>query len=277
MQRRRLLLLGAVGISGCVSWQMQASAQSAASLNLVALAGRQRMLSQRVLKAYAQLALGVLPEKAGTILSSSVDELRNGLGVLQPAARGALEAQARTQGALIAKLAQSLALPPTTGTLQAAAAASEELLNSAETLTQGFVKAGVEAPAALLNLAARQRMLSQRAAAGYLMYQTEARAPEFKQRSEAAAAQFKAALAMFDDAKSEFPQIAPQIDLARMQMVFFENALHNIDSARKEQFTTVATTSERVLSEMDLMTAEIARQLSQRNGAPTPRKNPAAG
>ncbi|MCY7315598.1 MAG: hypothetical protein LH480_08240 [Rubrivivax sp.] len=275
MQRRRLLLIGAAGVSGCVSLQMQASAQSVASLNLVSTAGRQRMLSQRVLKAYAMQALDVLPARAGTILSTSLDELRSGLALVLLAARGPLETSGKQQGELIAKLALSVSVPPAAKTLQAAILVSEELLNNAEALTQGFVKGGVEAPAALLNLAARQRMLSQRAAACFLMYQTEARAPELKQRAEFAATQFKAALMMFDDAKSEFANITPQLELARMQMVFFDSALHNIDNPRKEQFVTVATTSERVLSEMDAMTAEIAKQLALRNGAQPVRKNPA--
>ncbi len=47
------------------------------------------------------------------------------------------------------------------------------------------------------------------------------------------------------------------------------NAISNIDDPEKAQFTTVATTSERVLSEMELMTADIVKQLAARNAATT--------
>ena len=83
-----------------------------------------------------------------------------------------------------------------------------------------------------------------------------------------AAGDFKAAISAFDDAKTEFPQIAERIEMARMQMVFFDNALGNMDNPMKEQFTTIATTSERILSEMDSMTAEMVKQLASRNAVP---------
>jgi hypothetical protein len=78
---------------------------------------------------------------------------------------------------------------------------------------------------------------------------------------------FKGAIAAFEDAKTEFPKIADRIEMARMQMIFFDNALSSLDQPTKEQFATIATTSERVLGEMDLMTAEIVKQLSARNSS----------
>jgi hypothetical protein len=266
MNRRRwpLAVLGL--FAACASSQMPVGAQSAAGLTTIATAGKQRMLSQRVLKAYAQLALGVVPERASTILASSMDELRTANMALLGQAKGALEQELRAQAALVNKLAAVVALPPTAKGVQQAAALSEELLNNAEAVTQGFVKASGEAPAALVNLAAKQRMLSQRAAGAYLAYQTDGRTVELKTRANAAASQFKAALSAFEDAKAEFPTIADRLEMARMQMIFFDNALSNIDNPRKEQFTTIATTSERVLTEMDQMTTELIKLLGARNG-----------
>jgi hypothetical protein len=228
------------------------------------------MLSQRVLKAYSQLVLGVMPEKASIILSSSVDELRSANALLQSQAKAPLDTDLRAQAALVDKLAAVVSAPPTAKGLQQAVVLSEELLLNAETVTQGFIKAGGDAPSAMVNLAAKQRMLSQRAAAAYLVYQTEARSPEMKARATSSARQFMAALSVFEDAKAEFPAIADRIDLARMQMIFFDNAVSNIDNPRKEQFTTVAATSERVLSEMDLMTRDFIKQLATRNATASP-------
>ncbi|WP_439389727.1 hypothetical protein [Ideonella sp. YS5] len=229
------------------------------------MSGKQRMLSLRALKAYAQLSLNVMPEKAAPILAASLDELKSSNATLRTLAKDANLAALQSQATLIDKLAAVTRTPPSAGTVQQAAQVSEELLANAEAVTQGFVKSGAEAPAALVNLAARQRMLSQRAAGSYFAYQAAAKSPELKARALKATADFKAAISAFDDAKAEFPQIADRLEMARMQMIFFDNALGSIDSPTKEQFATIATTSERILSEMDSMTSEIIKQLAARS------------
>ncbi|ROZ63392.1 hypothetical protein [Ramlibacter sp. WS9] len=247
---------------------LPAAAQNVMTLNTVAVAGKQRMLSQRVLKAYAQLSLSVGPDKAASILSTSLEELRSSNGALRAMARDANGAALHAQAMLIDKLATITATQPTASSLQQATLVSEELLANAEAVTQAFIKSGAEAPAAMVNLAARQRMLSQRAAAAYFVYQTAAKSHELKTRAMKAASEFKAAIIAFDDARTEFPQISDRVDMARMQMVFFDNALSNIDNPTKEQFATIAATSERILSEMDAMTSEIVKQIATRNVLP---------
>jgi len=246
-----------------------ATAQGVATLNGVATAGKQRMLSQRALKAYAQLSLNVMPEKATAILAASLDELKSSNAALRGLAKESSLTALQSQATLIDKLTAVTTMPPSASSVQQAAQVSEDLLNNAETVTQGFIKSGAEAPAAMVNLAARQRMLSQRAASAYLVYQTAAKSPELKARAVKAVADFKAAINAFEDAKTEFPQIAERIEMARIQMVFFDNALSNIDSPTKEQFATIATTSERILGEMDSMTSDMVKQLAARNSAAT--------
>jgi len=267
--RKRLgsLLLFTAVLVGCVTSLPSATAQSVVALNSVAMAGKQRMLSLRVLKAYAQLSLNVMPEKASAILAASLEELRTSNAALRSQAKDSALLALQSQATLIDKLAAVTTMPPSAATVQQAAQVSEDLLNNAETVTQAFVKSGAEAPAAMVNLAARQRMLSQRAASAYLAYQTAAKSPEMKARALKATADFKTAISAFDDAKAEFPQIADRIEMARVQMVFFDHALSNIDSPTKEQFVTIATTSERILGEMDSMTSEIVKQLAGRNAA----------
>lgn len=264
----RIPLIVVVALAMCLSCALPVTAQNVVMLNSVATAGKQRMLSQRALKAYAQLSLNVVPEKASVILATTLDELKSSNVMLRATSRESNLATLQAQATLIDKLTAVMAFPPNPGSVLQAIQISEDLLNNAETVTQGFIKSGAEAPAAMVNLAARQRMLSQRAASAYLVYQTAAKSPEMKARALKAVADFKAAINAFDDAKTEFPQIADRIEMARVQMVFFDNALSNIDSPTKEQFTTIATTSERILSEMDAMTSEMVKQLAARNAAP---------
>jgi hypothetical protein len=267
MKQLGLPFVLALVLAGCLSSVIPAGAQGTVALNAVAMSGKQRMLSQRVLKAYAQLSLKVLPEKATPILSSSLDELKSSNVAMRSIAREGQLSALQAQSALIEKLAAVTAMPPTPATLQQAGQISEDLLSNAEVVTQGFIKSGSEAPAALVNLAARQRMLSQRAAGAYLVYQAGAKSPELKARALKAVDEFKTAIAAFDDAKAEFPQMANRIEMARIQMIFFDHALSNIESPTKEQFTTIATTSERILSEMDSMTADIVKHLASHNAA----------
>ena len=262
------LLVAALAV-GCVTSLPTAEAQSLVALNSVAMAGKQRMLSLRALKAYAQLSLNVAPEKATAILAASLDELKSSNAALRPLAKDANLAALQSQATLIDKLAAVTRMPPSAGSVQQAAQVSEELLINAEAVTLGFVKSGAEAPAALVNLAARQRMLSQRAAGSYFAYQATARSPELKARPLKATADFQAAISAVEDAKAEFPQIADRLEMARMQMIFFDNVLCSIDSPTKEQFATIASTSERILGEMDSMTSEIVKQLAARNAAAT--------
>jgi hypothetical protein len=266
MKRIGLSLVFAAVLAGCFSMP-PATAQSVATLNTVAAAGKQRMLSQRALKAYAQLALNVNRDKASAILASSLEELKTSNVALRATAKDSSLAGLQSQAALIDRLAAVTATPANASAVEQAAQISEDLLNNAETVTQGFIKAGTEAPSAMINLAARQRMLSQRAASAYLVYQTT-KSPELKSRAVKAVADFKAAIGAFEDAKAEFPQISDKIEMARIQMIFFDNALSNIDAATKEQFATIATTSERILGEMDSMTSEMVKQLAARNTSP---------
>jgi hypothetical protein len=99
MKRRNLPLLLVVALSSGVGCQPWASAQTAGGLNVVATAGKQRMLSQRTLKAYAQLFLGVMPDKALVILNASLEELRSANVALLTQSKGGMETELRSQSA----------------------------------------------------------------------------------------------------------------------------------------------------------------------------------
>jgi hypothetical protein len=262
---RKLFNLSVIALlASCMSFLP--SVWAASGLNYVAMAGKQRMLSQRVLKAYAQMALGVMPDKASLILGASLTELKSNNAILRGQAKNIDLARVQAQENIINRLG-SVTVPATTAeSVQQAADVSEELLANAELVTQGFIKASNEAPSALVNLAAKQRMLSQRAAAAFLVYQIVPKTPEIKSRALKAASDFNSAIKAFEDAKTEFPQIAEQIEGTRLQMVFFQNALSNIDNPPAKQYSTIATSSERILSEMEAMTSEIVKQLAQQTG-----------
>jgi hypothetical protein len=116
-----------------------AEAQSTQALNIVATSGKQRMLSQRVFKAYAQWSLGVLPDKANSILAASLAELKKGNATLREVGNNNVLAGAQAQAVLIDKLVAATSAPPSPASLQQTALISEELLVNAEALTQLLV------------------------------------------------------------------------------------------------------------------------------------------
>src|SRR4051812_36292819 len=77
MKFRRLPIVSVALLSACAALELPASAQTTASLDAVATAGKQRMLSMRTLKAYAEIAVGVAPDQARQLLAASLSELRS--------------------------------------------------------------------------------------------------------------------------------------------------------------------------------------------------------
>jgi AmiR/NasT family two-component response regulator len=141
---------------GQLSQHIIASAQVAESVNR---AGQLRMLSQRLVKLHLLQAAGVQAAHHAALLQASVQWVDGNVALLRksisrPADSDLLEQVAQTWEHLKAALAlaDTLAVEP----------CAEALLQGAERLTASLEGAGAGAPLQVLNLAGRQRMLSQR-------------------------------------------------------------------------------------------------------------------
>jgi Type IV pili methyl-accepting chemotaxis transducer N-term len=269
--KRLLSTTSLVTLTACAALGgAMSTAEAQAGANLVPIAGKQRMLSQRALKAYAQGAMGVNTDRAKAILGESLAELKSGHASLAATLGASAPPQLAEQAALINKLSAALAVTPSPQTALAAATVADELLANAEAVTKA-VGSGGGAAIQMVNLAARQRMLSQRAAAYYFLAQIN-RGPELKARATEATSQLKAANAAFESAKAEFPGISENIELARMQLIFFEAALADVDKPSAGQAQTVATTSERILGEMDELTRQVAAYVNKKSGPQTAKR-----
>ena len=128
-------------------------------------AGQLRMLSQRVVKLYAlQCGPARLPEAAG-LLADSAGAVEANLAVLarslsQPTFGDLLDAVARPWAAL----RDALRSPPAVARLREMDALAEEVLLQAEQLTGNLEVAALATALHVINVAGRQRMLSQRLA-----------------------------------------------------------------------------------------------------------------
>lgn len=104
----------------------------------------------------------------------------------------------------------------------------------------------------LINLAGRQRMLSQRLAKNYFLVAAKADTKLVHAQLAADAADFRQAMQTLMAAPVSTPAIRGELELAAPQWVFFEAALRR--PADEQGLSAVATTSERLLSVMDRLT-----------------------
>jgi AmiR/NasT family two-component response regulator len=128
-------------------------------------AGQLRMLSQRLVKCQALRLAGVEAASAAALQQQSLERAAQLLSSLQRSL------SAPTFGDLIdaaqlgfATLRETLEQPPSAAALRAADAAAERWLQQADRLVRALQGAGHAAPLHVVNLAGRQRMLSQRIA-----------------------------------------------------------------------------------------------------------------
>jgi nitrate/nitrite-specific signal transduction histidine kinase len=254
MRRRDVLLASAVvGLSGIGLAQV---------INLndaINKAGRQRMLSQRMAKSYMALGLGVMHDTADKTLAASMALFDRQLVELKAFAPTPdikttyqqLEAKwSEYKGALVG------AKPDAKG-----AASVMQLSNAVLALAnQGTVqleKVSNKPIGKLVNIAGRQRMLSQRMASQYLAASWNVQAQNAKTEMLKARDEFVTALEVLRMAPEATARIKQELELADQQFVFFQAALQNLTVAttNKRPLEDVFQTSERILQVMDNITS----------------------
>lgn len=226
-------------------------------------AGRQRMLSQRMAKAWLAIGQDVEPIKAGRILAESMATFDRQLVELKAYAP---QAAIRTtyQQLEAAWSDYKLALvgaPPRREQAASLLSLDAKVLQLAHQGTTQLEKLSGKPAGRLVNIAGRQRMLSQRSAKCYLSV-TWADVDLVQQRElETAKREFVEAMAVLEAAPETTPTIREELSLARQQWVFFDNALSRIDrQARTPRHSAeVLRSSENILQIMDRVTGLCAR------------------
>lgn len=249
LQRRHLL-----GLAAC--WAGTASAQTDLA-DAINMAGRQRMLSQRMVKAWLAQACRTPTPTAVQVLSQSMalfERQREQLAAYAPGAT--LRATFAAMDAALQDLREVLGSPPQAGRAAALLQADNRVLALAQQGTAQLEATSNRPAGPLVNQAGRQRMLSQRMAKYYF-------ATVLRVEPEAAAAEMAHARTEFlqaQDALRRAPDstgpIAEELALADGQWVFFESALKNATTATpgSRALAEVFVTSENLLSVMDRVT-----------------------
>jgi len=254
MERRQFLALSLGALAVGQGWAAPAALAPGAAINK---AGRQRMLSQRLAKAYAMQVLGVMPDKGALFLDQSrrlfegqlselktytpSEPIRDGLAALERNWQAYRDALGRERTADNARLVL---------------VESDKTLRAAHALTGLYEKQAAGSAGHLVNLAGRQRMLSQRLAKCFLLQQSGLADEALRGEQEAARREFVAALAELNASPDNTPEIKAELALANTQWLFFEQALAGRETGEAGRLAarTVVTTSERLLEVMDGLT-----------------------
>lgn len=173
----------------------QAQGTEIPTLDAVNLAGRERMLSQRATKAWLMRGQGILVTQAEEILLASIAQFEAQLEDLRAApgdapARAALDELATCWAAMKALLET----PPSADVARALYDANEAVQSAAHQLTLASADLAPAPYAHLVNLAGRQRMLSQRMAKFFLYRSWEVNGDAADMELELSHAHFDAVL-----------------------------------------------------------------------------------
>ena len=262
-RRRQALKRGAAAL-GAWSLAGVASAQIVSLNEAINKAGRQRMLSQRMAKAWLAMGQGVQGGRAQRILFDSMAWFDRQFVELKayaptPAIRAtyvALEpVWSDYKAALVGAVPDRTAAPRLL-------ALDAKVLKLAHQGTVQLEQHSGKAVGRLVNIAGRQRMLSQRAAKFYLSRAWGAEVPDQIKEMDIARKEFAEALQVLTDARHATQAIRQELELARQQWVFFDNALARLGASpqgKAGHASEVFASSENILQVMDRVTGLYGR------------------
>jgi len=218
-------------------------------------AGRQRMLTQRLGKAWAMRALDVEPELAAKIRRLSEALFISQLGELQRTTpTHEIAAAAAELGQAWEIYRGSLTLAPNKENAVRVYTSGDDALRRAHALTVLYEKQQGTPQGRLVNIAGRQRMLSQRMARAFYFGKFGV-ALDTATDLATARKEFVAGLDELVHAPQNTPVIKQELTLAEHQWVFFQASLDGrIHGAAADK--DVATTSERILEQLNVVTAK---------------------
>lgn len=222
-------------------------------------AGRQRMLSQRMGKAW--LALAHQPDMAGArqVLEQSVVQFDRALGELKAFAPSAAirETYTKLEEAWAAHKLTLKNPAPSPDAASSVLQADAKVLALAHQGTTQYEAASGKPVGQLVNIAGRQRMLSQRMAKFYLAAMLPVDAATATAEIAKARGEFVSATELLRNAPQATQRIRQELQLADGQWVFFDAALQRMQGGgtnTHRKVSEVFVASENLLATMDSVT-----------------------
>jgi len=221
-------------------------------------AGRQRMLTQRIVKAYAQELLEVQPLEARQQRDSAIALYDRQLRALKAYAPNTSVKDAL---ALVSKLWESFRAASSGEVsrdgMVRLSTINDEVLRASHQVVLRLTELSSNGVGHLVNIAGRQRMLSQRIAKFYMLRSNGLDSNEVRQAQDQAVREFIAALDELSAAPENTPEINQALREIRRQWTIFEASfrLHDGDYIP----LLIALFSEKVLKGMNEITGMYAK------------------
>lgn len=221
-------------------------------------AGRQRMLSQRMVKAFAQIGQQVLYANPRGQLNAAIELYQEQLNNLKGFARSE-QAKLALNGAeavweryrVVASGEVNLENAMKLNEL------SEELLQASQLVVQALVREARTEKAHIVDISGRQRMLSQRMAKFYLLLSWGLEYPEYHREFQKAESEFSDALSELNGSSLNTEEINQVLDKVKKQWRFFQ--LTKIMDEGQYLPSVVARTTETLLHDMNRVTGMYAK------------------
>lgn len=255
--RRDALKQGLIWAAGAWAW-LPATAQIVSLNEAINKAGRQRMLSQRMAKAWLAIGQGVDVRRAEKIMFDSMAWFdRQFVELKAYAPTPEIEATYKALEPVWSNYKAALVgAPPDRSAAPILLGLDAKVLKLAHQGTVQLEQYSGKAVGKLVNIAGRQRMLSQRTAKFYLSECWGASVPEQTKELNQARQEFTQALTILANAPQATPAIKSELELAKQQWIFFDNALTKIgeSSGGERHASEVFASSENILQVMDKVT-----------------------
>ncbi len=251
---------------------VHADSQSVSSTDIdittaVNLSGRQRMLSQRMVKAYLMLGQGIATDDARIILQKSIDQFEFQLAKLKtfqptPKVRSTL-ATLDFEWTKFKPLI--ISTPSKTGAI-ALYDANEALQSAAHNVTLAYDNVTIDPLNHLVNLAGRQRMLSQRTAKFFLYRTWDLYLEPADMEMHLSRAHFTAVLIQIENSPRATTQIKTLVAKIRSEWEPYKEALlvSREPEKMRDNSKRVAELSEQLLASTEELVMLIVDQAKQR-------------
>lgn len=190
------------------------------------LAGQQRMLSQRIVKSWVQIGLNVQPMLSMRQLDESIRRFEQNLRVLEPMVNTS-EARSALGGLHLAWVPLLAAVRGVIRQPDAAQvdARAEEVLLAADRLTRVLQDQATVATGRWINLAGRQRMLSQRLVKIYMLRQWGVDSASLREELDSIQNEFSGALASMQQRAGNSAELSEELDKLALQWEWLRTAL----------------------------------------------------
>ena len=211
----------------------------------VDLAGRQRMLSQRIAKYYFQKGIGARTDVANTELTKSMDEFESALAKLKGfAPNGDVINLLGNVEADWGKLEPLVTAAPDRASALAVFDLSTALLRDSHQVVLALETLSGKAKSELINVSGKQRMLSQRLAALYMLRAWNFADEALSEQYATTESEFAAGI----DTLSSAPQTSPEIktELRKLER-HFKSFRRGADTGGKSVPAVMAHSAEKML------------------------------